>query len=70
MALDPTTKLLNAIRRAARKRDAAKVVLADAEEDVAVLIREGFEMGVSGPVIAEAAGLSKPRAYQIRDGRR
>jgi hypothetical protein len=34
------------------------------------LIREGFVHGIPGEQIAEAAGLSVPRVYQIRDGRR
>jgi hypothetical protein len=33
-------------------------------------ISEGFEQGLSGEQLAEAAGLSVPRVYQIRDGRR
>jgi len=34
------------------------------------LIRQGFEHGILGEQLAEAAGLSVPRIYQIRDGRR
>jgi hypothetical protein len=34
------------------------------------LIREGFEHGIPREQLAEAAGLSVPRVYQIRDGRR
>jgi hypothetical protein len=34
------------------------------------LIREGFKRGIPGEPFAEAAGLSVPRVYQIRDGRR
>jgi hypothetical protein len=34
------------------------------------LIREGFEQGIAGEKLAEAAELSVPRVYQIRDGRR
>jgi hypothetical protein len=33
-------------------------------------IREGFEQGIPGERLAEAAGLSIGRVYQIRDGRR
>jgi len=33
-------------------------------------IREGFEQGILGEKLAEAAGLSVPRVYQIRDLRR
>jgi hypothetical protein len=34
------------------------------------LIREGFALGIPGEQLAEAAGLSIPRVYQIHDGRR
>jgi hypothetical protein len=37
---------------------------------VLVLIREGFDSGIPGEQLADAAGLSVPRVYQIRDGRR
>jgi hypothetical protein len=30
---------------------------------------EGLESGIPGEKLAEAAGLSVPRVYQIRDGR-
>jgi len=33
------------------------------------LIREGFEQGIPGEQLAEAAGLSVPRVYEIRDAR-
>jgi hypothetical protein len=32
--------------------------------------RGGFEQGIPGDQLAEASGLSVPRVYQIRDGRR
>jgi hypothetical protein len=38
--------------------------------ELAELIRAAFEAGHTGPEIAAAAGLSTPRTYQIRDGRR
>lgn len=41
-----------------------------ADAELRRLIREGFEEGISGEKLAEAAGLSLPRVYQIRDGRR
>jgi hypothetical protein len=34
------------------------------------LIRAGFEQGIPGEQLAQAAGLSMSRVYQIRDGRR
>jgi hypothetical protein len=40
----------------------------EADTELRRLIREGFEQGLSGEHLAEAAGLSVPRVYQIRDG--
>jgi hypothetical protein len=41
-----------------------------ADAELRRLIREGFECDIPGEKRAEAAGLSVPRVYQIRDGRR
>jgi hypothetical protein len=41
-----------------------------ADAELRRLIREAFEHGISGERLAEAAGLSLARVYQIRDGRR
>jgi hypothetical protein len=41
-----------------------------ADAELRRLIREGFEQGIPGERLAEAAGLSVPRVYQIRNGRR
>ena len=41
-----------------------------ADAELHRLIREGFEHGIPGEQLAEAAGLSVGRVYQIRDGRR
>lgn len=69
---DTRQDLLDRLRAAAKGRDWLKDKLAEAESEVNDLIREGFAMTpkISGQVLADAAGLSKPRAYQIRDGRR
>ena len=42
----------------------------DADAELRRLIREGFEYGIPGEQLADAAGPSVPRVYQIRDGRR
>jgi hypothetical protein len=42
----------------------------EADAELRRLIREGFEYGIPGEQLADAAGLSVPRVYQIRDGRR
>lgn len=41
-----------------------------ADAELRRLIREGFESGIPGEQLAQAAGLSMSRVYQIRDGRR
>lgn len=58
------------IRRAAKLRERRRASLDDADAELRRLIREGFEQGISGEKLAEAASLSVPRVYQIRDGRR
>lgn len=58
------------IQRAALKREAIAERLAAADKELHKLIREAFAAGLTGPAIAAAAGISRERAYQIRDGRR
>jgi hypothetical protein len=58
------------IRRAAKVRERRRAAVDDADGELRRLIREGFEQGIPGEKLAEAAGLSVPRVYQIRDGRR
>jgi hypothetical protein len=58
------------IRRAAKQRERQQDKLQIANDELRRLIREGFEQGISGEQLAKAAGLSVPRVYQIRDGRR
>jgi hypothetical protein len=61
---------LTKIKRAARSRDRRRAAFDDADAELRRLIREGFGLGISGEELATAAGLSVPRVYQIRDGRR
>jgi hypothetical protein len=58
------------IRRTATLRERRRDAFDEADAELRRLIREGFEQGISGEKLAEAAGLSVPRVYQIRDGRR
>jgi len=58
------------IRRAAKLRERRRTAFDDADAELRRLIREGFEQGLPGEQLAEAAGLSIARVYQIRDGRR
>jgi hypothetical protein len=54
--------------RARRREVAAEAGVLD--EQLGDLVRAAFADGHTGPQIAEVAQLSKPRVYQIRDGRR
>jgi hypothetical protein len=58
---------LSLIRRAVKRRERRR---ADDDAEVRRLVREGFAQGIPGRQLAEAAGVSVPRIYQIRDGRR
>jgi hypothetical protein len=61
---------LGLIRRAARRRQSRREAFDTADAELRELIRKDFEQGLSGEKLAEAAGLSLARVYQIRDGRR
>jgi hypothetical protein len=61
---------LELIRRAATLRERRRGALNAADAELRRLIVAGFEAGIPGDQLAEAAGLSVPRVYQIRDGRR
>jgi hypothetical protein len=58
------------IRRAADLRERRRGDFEEADAELRHLIREGFEQGIPGEQLAQAAGLSMSRVYQIRDGRR
>jgi hypothetical protein len=58
------------IRRAAKLRERRRAAFDAADAELRQLIREGFDQGIPGDQLADAAGLSLPRVYQIRDGRR
>jgi hypothetical protein len=58
------------IRRAAELRECRQDAFDAADAELRRLIRAGFEQGIPGERLAEAAGLSMSRVYQIRDGRR
>ena len=47
----------------------ANEVAASAVENRRAAVRAAFEAGISGTVIAEAMGVTRARAYQIRDGK-
>jgi|GEM_PF-5174537 len=58
------------IRRAAKLRERRRDAFDVADAELRQLISEGFDQGIPGEKLADAAGLSLPRVYQIRDGRR
>lgn len=60
---------IKALRRAHTAQTKAQERLDQADEKVRQMIKDGFDMGISGTQLAEASGLSRPRVYQIRDGR-
>jgi hypothetical protein len=41
-----------------------------ADVELRRLIREGLELGIPAVQLAKAAGVTRARVYQIRDGRR
>jgi hypothetical protein len=53
-----TMDQLALIRRAARLRDRRRAALDDADAELRRPIREGFEQGISGEKLAQAAGLA------------
>jgi DNA-directed RNA polymerase specialized sigma24 family protein len=61
---------LELIRQAAEQRQARRDAFDTADAELRRLVVEGFEQGFPGEQLAEAAGLSLSRVYQIRDGRR
>jgi hypothetical protein len=61
---------LDLIRRAAELRERCRDSFDAADAELRRRIQEGFTAGIPGDQLAEAAGLSVPRVYQIRDGRR
>jgi hypothetical protein len=54
----------------AKRRERRRQTFETADAELRRLIREGFENGIPVEQLADAAGLSVPRVYQIRDGRR
>jgi hypothetical protein len=59
----------NARRKTHGRADRRRTALDDADAELRRLIREGFKHGIPGEQLAQAAGLSMSRVYQIRDGR-
>jgi hypothetical protein len=56
----------SSVEVAAARRDA----LDTADVELRRLIREGLELGIPAVQLAKAAGVTRARVYQIRDGRR
>ncbi|AFL47959.1 hypothetical protein AVANI_48 [Mycobacterium phage Avani] len=62
--------LLDEIAAVRDLRIALSKASTEVDDRLTKLIREAFEAGFTGPQIAEHAGISKARVYQIRDGLR
>lgn len=58
------------ISKAARDLATARERVAAAEEKLARVIRIALHNGLPATEIAELAGISRQRVYQIRDGKR
>lgn len=58
------------VSAAARNLAIARARVICREEELADLIRAALSEGWSAAVIAEAAGITRQRVYQIRDGKR
>ncbi len=54
----------------ARQLAAARRRVEACEEELAVAIRGALAEGTAAAAVAAAAGISRARVYQIRDGRR
>lgn len=59
---------LDALRQHTAKEHAAKRLRDHLSEERQALVIAAFAEGHTGPAIASAAGCSKERAYQLRDG--
>lgn len=66
----PNTDPIKQLRQVARRRRRAQERVEACDEELRSLVVDAFTAGHSGTTIAAAAGVSTPRAYQIRDGRR
>lgn len=62
--------VLDEIRMARENLTDLRRDVVSAEARVATQVREALKEGVGATAIARAAGLSRERVYQIRDGRR
>ncbi|AMQ66975.1 MULTISPECIES: hypothetical protein [Mycolicibacterium] len=58
---------LQRLRRARAQQAKLEERLKASNDEVRQLIKDGFDLGISGLQLGEAAGLGKARAYQIRD---
>lgn len=58
------------IRANRRKRRNAAARIEDLDAELVELVKQAFDEGVGATEIADIAGVTRARVYQIRDGRR
>lgn len=68
--VDLKAGVLNDIRAERAEIVADRASIKEHEAELAAYIREALGYGIGVTTIARAAGLSRERIYQIRDGRR
>ena len=59
--------LLRRIKRTARLKARHQAVVERAAAELRCLVHDGFELKISGAVLADASGMSLARVYQMRD---
>lgn len=70
MSIAETQRWLDHLRAVTQQRADAQDMAAAADDAWRLLIRRGVNQGYSVSALADAAGVSRERIYQIRDGRR
>lgn len=70
MSIAETQRWLDHLRAVTQQRADAQDMAAAADDAWRLLIRRSVNQGYSVSALADAAGVSRERIYQIRDGRR
>lgn len=70
MSLTEVQRWLDRLRVVTQQRTEAQDMARAADDTWRALIRHGVSQGYGVTALADAAGISRERVYQIRDGRR